>query len=182
MTEHAPDRIWAGIDIPKTIAGVLAAISAAVLGSFLGVAGTLAGAAVASIVGSVGTEVYTRSINKGAKKLQASFVTAPAAVGTPEGAAAADEPPSEPEPPAPTQIRWKRVAVLAGAVFALAITSLTIFELVSRESVADAVGNKSSSTTTICSVLCGGQNTPSPAPATARSATPTDPAPTTAPT
>ena len=35
MTEHAPDRLWSGIDIPKTIAGALAAVCAAVIGSFL---------------------------------------------------------------------------------------------------------------------------------------------------
>ena len=38
MSEQASDRIWSGIDIPKTIAGTLAAVSAAVVGSFLGVA------------------------------------------------------------------------------------------------------------------------------------------------
>ena len=83
MSEHAPDRVLSGIDIPKTIAGVLAAVSAAVLGSFLGVAGTLAGAALASIVGSVGTEIYRKFIDRSHKQIVATFVTAPAAVGTP---------------------------------------------------------------------------------------------------
>ena len=44
MTAQAPDRIWSGIDIVKTLAGALAAVCAAWIGSFLGVAGTVAGA------------------------------------------------------------------------------------------------------------------------------------------
>ena len=71
MSEHAPDRFWSGIEISKVIAGTLAAVTAAVVGSFLGVAGTLAGAAVASVVGSVGTEIYQRSLHRGARRLSA---------------------------------------------------------------------------------------------------------------
>ena len=98
MSEHAPDRIWSGIDVPKTIAGVLAAVTAAVIGSFLGAAGTLAGAAIASVVGSIGTEIYRKLVHRGQQKIVSTFVTAPAAVGTPAVAAAADESPSQPEP------------------------------------------------------------------------------------
>src|SRR3954468_4724975 len=109
MSEQAPDRLWSGIDIPKTIAAALAAVCAAVVGSYLGVAGTLIGAAVASVVGSVGTEVYDRSLKKGRKKLQTLapvFVKAPAAVGTPPVPAATEEElPSQIVPPA-RQIRW----------------------------------------------------------------------------
>ncbi len=72
MTEHAQPRTLAGIDIPKTIAGTLAAVSAAVLGSFLGVAGTIAGAALASLVSSIGTEIYHRYLDRGTRKLQAA--------------------------------------------------------------------------------------------------------------
>jgi cytoskeletal protein RodZ len=184
MTEHAPDRIWTGIDIPKTIAGVLATVSAAVLGSFLGVAGTLVGAALASVIGTIGTEVYQRSIHKGAQKLQQSFVTAPAAVGTPSVVAADHDLPSEPEvPDPPRQIRWKRVGAIAAAVFILALGTLTVFELITGRSAADAVGNKSGSSTTIGSVLSGnsssddksGTTTPSTSPSTS----PTDGATTT---
>jgi len=196
MTEHAPDRILAGIDIPKTIAGVLATVSAAVLGSFLGVAGTLAGAALASVVGTIGTEVYQRSIHKGARRLQSSFVTAPAAVGTPSVTAARYEVPSEPEPAAaPRQIRWGRVAAIAASVFVLAIGTLTAFELITGKSAADTVGHRTSSSTTVGSLLggAGKKATPTPAPSGATTPTPTttttgatqDPSPTattTAPT
>jgi hypothetical protein len=178
MTEHAPDRIWTGIDIPKTIAGVLATVSAAVLGSFLGVAGTLVGAALASVIGTIGTEVYHRSISKGARKLQSSFVAAPAAVGTPSVAAARSEVPSESEVPEPPRtIRWGRVGAVAASVFVLAIGTLTAFELITGKSASDAVGHKSSSSTTVGSLLDGHKATPTPTPvdsAPATSATPTD--------
>src|SRR3954466_13554107 len=125
MTERAPDRVWSGIDIPKTIAGVLAAVSAAVVGSFLGVAGTLVGAAVASLIGSIGTEIWARSIKRGGEKLQQTvapaFIKAPAAIGTPEVAAATeDEAPSHTVPEAPRkEIQWKRVWLGGGGGFGI---------------------------------------------------------------
>jgi hypothetical protein len=164
MTEHAPDRVWSGIDIPKTLAGAIAAVCAAVIGSFLGVAGTLVGAAVASVVGSVGTEIWHRSIRKGTQKLQTSlvptFVKAPAAVGTPEVAAATEEDsPShvvpEDERSSVNKLRWKRIALAAGALFVLSIGALTAVELVAGRSVASMVGHGSSGTTTLSSVTGG---------------------------
>jgi hypothetical protein len=156
MAEHAPDRIWSGIEISKVIAGTLAAITAAVIGSFLGVAGTLAGAAVASVVGSIGTEVYQRSLHKGARRLSAiapTFVKVPAAVGTPEVAAATEEEsPSHTVAP-PRNIRWGHVALAATALFVLAIGSLSVFELVAGKSVASTVGTSSSGKSTVGSVF-----------------------------
>ncbi|MFI5893444.1 hypothetical protein ACIA5D_25405 [Actinoplanes sp. NPDC051513] len=154
MTEHAPDRVWSGIDIPKTIAGLLAALSAAVIGSYLGVAGTLAGAAVASLIGSVGTEVYQRSIHKGAKKLQGTFTAAPAAVGTPP-VAAADTTVALPAMNAsrPGTIRWKRVAIVAGALFVLAMGTLTAAELISGRSIADATRGGAGDRSTVSSIF-----------------------------
>lgn len=180
MSEQAPDRLWSGIDIPKTIAGVLAAISAAVVGSFLGVAGTLVGAAVASIIGSVGTEIYQRSIHRGAKKLQTiapTFIKVPAAIGTPEVAAAteADSPSHTVAEPVKRQIRWGRIAMIAGALFVLAMGSLTVAELVSGKSAASWTGNGNGSTTTFSGVVKSSEKktTPTPTPA----ATPADKAP-----
>jgi hypothetical protein len=177
MTEHAPESILSGINFPKVIAGTLAAVSAAVVGSFLGVAGTLIGAAVASLIGSVGTEIYEHSLHRGAKRLQTlapSFIKVPAAVGTPQVAAATeDDSPSHtvPEEARKRQIRWGRVAMIAGALFVLAMGSLTVFELVSGKSVASTLGDNSDGGTTIGSVL-DGKSDSTPAPAT--STTPTD--------
>ena len=178
MTEQAPDRIWSGIDIPKTIAGALAAICAAVAGSFLGVAGTLAGAAVASIIGSVGTEIYARSIKKGTDKLQTlapAFVKAPAAVGTPEVAAATEEDlPSHTVPEAQRGgIRWGRVAAIAGAVFVLAIAGLSLYEAFAHKSLAaQLTGQSTSGSSTVGSLLKGSDDSGAPAATPSESATP----------
>lgn len=191
MTEHAPARIWSGIDITKTIAGTLAALSAAVVGSFLGVAGTIIGAAVASFIGSVGTELYHRSINRGSEKIK-TLVTAPAAVGTPSVAAAEDEVPSDEPVPGDTakpsfRMRWGRIAAFAGALFVLAMGSLTAYELIAQRSIADAVGHTTSSSTTLGSAFKGDNGSddkkPAPAVSTEPSTGPTgEPAETTAPT
>jgi hypothetical protein len=186
MTERTPDRIWSGIDIPKTIAGALAAVCAAVVGSYLGVAGTLIGAAVASIVGSLGTEIYARSLNKGREKLQTlapAFVKAPAAVGTPPVAAAAEEEsPSHTVAPKP-QLRWKRIALLAGAVFVLAMGSLTVFELFTDKSVATIVGNGTKARSTVGGLLNPGTGSATPTPSPSPSTGPTETrAPAVAPT
>jgi hypothetical protein len=177
MTEHAPAKPWSGIDFTKTIAGTLAAISAAVIGSYLGVAGTLIGAAVASIVGSIGTELYQRWLHRGQEKIKETFVTAPAAIGTPAVAAAEDEVPSaETTPAQPVKMRWGRIAAVAGAVFVLAMGSLLTFELISGRTVADAVGNKTSShSTTICSAFCGrSDRNKTPAPTESASTEPSE--------
>ncbi|GAB2619044.1 hypothetical protein Aab01nite_32960 [Paractinoplanes abujensis] len=191
MTEHAPAKILSGIDIPKTIAGTLAAVSAAVVGSFLGVAGTLIGAAVASLIGSVGTELYHRFINRGSEKIK-TFVTAPAAVGTPPVAAAEDEVPSD-EPVVdrrPVKMRWGRITAAAGLLFVLAMGGITVFELIAQRSIADAVGHKTSSSTTLGNAFKGDNGSdekPATTPSTQPSADPTgeptaDPAETAAPT
>src|SRR5690349_14188319 len=147
MSERTPDRIWSGIEVTKIIAGTLAAVTAAVIGSFLGVAGTLAGAAVASLVGSVGTEIYERSLHRGAKKLQTlapTFIKAPAAVGTPAVAAAtAEDQPSHlvPDGARGRQIRWGRAAMIAGALFVLAMGSITVAEWITGKPVQSVVGS-----------------------------------------
>jgi len=181
MTEQAPDRLWSGIDMTKTIGAALAAVCAAVVGSYLGVAGTLVGAAVASLIGSIGTEIWARSIKRGGAKLQQTvapaFIKTPAAIGTPEVAAATeDEAPSHTVPEAPRkEIQWKRVWLVAGAVFVIAMGSLTVFELISGESVASAVGNKTGATTTWTGLLNPGRNSDrNTTPAVTTTPTPTD--------
>ncbi|BBH63964.1 hypothetical protein ACTI_06490 [Actinoplanes sp. OR16] len=160
MSDLAQPRIWSNIDIPKTIAGTLAAVSAAVVGSFLGVAGTVIGAAVASLISSIGTEVYHRYLDHGTKKLQSAFVTTPmaaqAAVGTPE-VAAAEEPPSG---NAPRTIRWKRVAMVAGALFVLGLATLTAAELLTGKSAADATRGGDGGSPTLFQLSGNGGDSP----------------------
>ncbi|MEV6488939.1 hypothetical protein AB0M20_09945 [Actinoplanes sp. NPDC051633] len=191
MTEHAPDRIWSGIDIPKTLAGALAAVCAAVIGSFLGVAGTLVGAAVASIIGSVGTEIYNRSIRKGTQKLQTlapAFVKAPAAVGTPEVAAATDEDsPShttaegsptaaEADPavggqPARRQVRWKPILIGTALIFFLSMGAILAVETLAGQSIASITGNDNKGGNTL-SHLVGDDDTSDSTPTPAVTETP----------
>lgn len=195
MTEHAPDRIWSGIEISKVAAGTLAAVSAAVIGSYLGVAGTLIGAAVASVIGTVGTEVYQRSINKGAKKLQTlapTFIKVPAAVGTPEVAAAAEEDaPSHTVAPdevtekraedkSGTKLRWKPILIGSVVVFVIAMGAIFAVEVIAGRSLASISGHDDSGRSTIRVPIRNDRNsTPTPAPSVAPTETE---APTTTPT
>ncbi|MEV6303947.1 hypothetical protein AB0M02_31400 [Actinoplanes sp. NPDC051861] len=184
MTDHAQTRFWSGIDIPKALAATLAAVSAAVVGSFLGVAGTLIGAAVASLISSVGTEVYHRSIDRGTRKLQQAFVTAPAAVGTPE-VTAAHEPPSEQETE-PRRIHWKRVGLVAAALFVVALGALTTFELMAGKTAADAVNGRDGGSPTLLNFSDNSDKSDSPQPESTEQTTeqttePNAPAETTAP-
>ncbi|MEU8658439.1 hypothetical protein [Actinoplanes philippinensis] len=206
MSEQAAGRFWSGIDVPKTIAGTLAAVSAAVLGSFLGVAGTLIGAALASLISSIGTEIYHRSINHGTKQLQSAFMLAPAAVGTPAVEAAAEAAASETETADDAgttperRIHWKRVALVTGAFFLLGMGVLTTAELFAGRSAADVTSGRDTGSPTILFDTAGEQSdddqreqkpagTPSPdpetattettAPATEPTATPSEPVATT---
>ena len=177
MSEQAPEKILSGISIPKILAGALAAVSVAVVGSFLGVAGTLIGAAVASVVGTLGTEIYERSLKRGAAKLQTlapTFIKAPAAVGTPDVAAAAtpDDSPSHtvPEAARPKQIRWGRVGAAAGTIFVVAMGGIWVAEKALGEPLSTAVGATTSTGTTL-----GGtspKSTPTPAPSATTSTAP----------
>ncbi|GGN60661.1 hypothetical protein GCM10010112_17190 [Actinoplanes lobatus] len=145
MSEQAQGRFWSGIDIPKTVAGTLAAVSAAVAGSFLGVAGTLIGAAVAALISSIGTEIYHRFIDRGARQVRSAFTVAPAAAGTPS-VEAAEEPPSGEER---RRIHWKRVGLAAAAFFALGMGTLTTAELFAGRSAADVTNGRDTGTPTI---------------------------------
>ena len=179
MTEDAPGRLWSGIDIPKTIATVLAAVSAAVIGSYLGVAGTLMGAAVASLIGTIGTEVYHNSIKRGRSKLKGTFVTAPAAVGTPPVAAVPDEPAAASPP---RRIRWGRVAMVAGAVFVLAMGALTVAELLGGRSISDATGGGTGDRSTVSTLFRDSDKSDESPSSPGPSSEPTDDPTTTPPT
>jgi hypothetical protein len=206
MSVQAEGRFWSGIDVPKTIAGTLAAVSAAVLGSFLGVAGTLIGAALASVISSIGTEVYHRSLDRGAKRLQSAFVIAPAAVGTPpidaaEGQPSEEKTATEDQPRDKgtaagavegKRIHWKRVALVAGAFFVLGIGTLTTAEMFAGRSAADVTSGRDNGSPTILFDQAGDDHdekkpavvptvapTQTPADRTTEAPAPTEPATTT---
>ncbi|MEV4636788.1 hypothetical protein AB0J80_05470 [Actinoplanes sp. NPDC049548] len=181
MSEQAPDRLWSGIQISKVIAGTLAAVTAAVLGSFLGVAGTLAGAALASVVGSVGTEIFNNSLKRSTKHLQTvapAFIKAPAAVGTPPVAAAAEEEkPSHTVVPEPGRfaIRWKTVALGAAAVFVIAMGAIFAVEVTAGRSLASMTGHGPSGGNTFSNLVSSNDDTSKEkAPSTEVSESPSD--------
>jgi len=185
MTTETPQKIWTGIDIAKICAGGLAAVSAAVAASSLGVAGTLVGAAVASVIGSLGTEVYANSLRQGygrLRKAKPGLVRVPrtgdAVPVSPAPATRADAtsvipvtsasargvagvygPVSQPRP------RWKRVALLAVAVFVLAMAAIWLVEIVAGESLAAVFGNETAGSTTISTVVDDASGGGDPAPA-----------------
>ncbi|MEV8508256.1 hypothetical protein AB0368_26035 [Actinoplanes sp. NPDC051475] len=177
MSEHAPDRLWSGIQISKVIAGTLAAVAAAVLGSFLGVAGTLAGAALASVVGSVGTELFNNSLKRSTKHLQTvapAFIKVPAAVGTPPVAAASeDENPSHTVAAEPgRRIRWGHIGLAALTLFVLSMGALSVFEAITDKPISATVRNTSATGTTLFG--SGGKSDDEEKPSPKVSQTPSD--------
>ena len=177
MSEHAPDRLWSGIQISKVIAGTLAAVAAAVLGSFLGVAGTLAGAALASVVGSVGTQLFDNSLKRGTKTLQTvapAFIKAPAAVGTPPVAAATEEEkPSQlvVEHPRRT-IRWGHVGLAALTLFVLSMGAISVFEAFTDKPLSATMRNTSATGSTVFGSSNDSSRQKDPTPAVSESASP----------
>jgi hypothetical protein len=75
--------------------------------------------------------------------------------------------------PVKRQIRWGRIAMIAGALFVLAMGSLTVAELISGRSAASWTGNGNGSTTTFSGVVKSNEKKTTPTPATS----PTDKAP-----
>jgi hypothetical protein len=172
MTEAAPDRLLSGKQLTKLTAGTLAAVSAAAIGSFLGVAGTLVGAAVASVVASLGTEIYQRSLTRGTEKLQTlapAFIKAPAAVGTPEVAAASEEDdPSHTVADAEVvekrkpHLRWKPIVIGAAAVFIIAMGAVFAVEAFAGRSLSSITTGTDSGRSTIGVPVGNTGSSPSP--------------------
>lgn len=142
-------------------ASALAAVSSALLLSELGAAGTVIGAAIASVVATVGSAVYVHVFRHTGDQLRdvraqitptrrpaadpANAADAPTVVGlTP----VADRGPTVPVPqPSRTRTWLVRSAVGAVAVFALAMTAITVAELGMGRSFASMFGNGNSSST-----------------------------------
>jgi hypothetical protein len=61
----------------KVLAGGAAAATTAVLGSYFGLLGTVGGAAAGSVVTAVSSEIYQRSLDRGAARLRGGRGTVP---------------------------------------------------------------------------------------------------------
>ena len=115
--------------VTNLLGGALAAISGAVVASFFGVFGTLAGAGVMSIFMAAATAGYAHSLAATHRWMRRRLVRR---VG---GDAEADTPPAQ-------SIRWQRVAVVAAAVFAIAMGAVTTVEAVARRPLASLLGSQ----------------------------------------
>ncbi len=166
-SDDPPKKIWSTIDVVKICAGSLAAVSAAVAASTFGVAGTLTGAALASVVGSIGTELYAHSLSRGYRRLRrgqpgAVPAAVPDSVVAPDRVVAAPattdvgaQPATAPTPGRAAAPRWKHVAALCAAAFALGMVLITAFEVTAGRSLAGLLGDGRAGTTTIGTI--GGQ-------------------------
>jgi hypothetical protein len=147
-----------GLDLSasQVVGGALAAMTAAALGSQLSAAGTLIGAALASIIAAVAGSLYTASLRRTRDKVKTVFWTGqPNEVEEPtvidivadsEGHIAGQRShlvAPEPDPSARrprAKLNWKRIAVVALAIFGIAAVSLTTFELVTGRALSGGEG------------------------------------------
>jgi hypothetical protein len=191
------------LDWTRVIGGALAAVSSAVLLSTLGSAGTIVGAALGSIVVSVSSTLYAHGLKRSRRKMAQAQELALRRVGvaqaevhrarrrTAAGATdahleRADEHLAEAHEELDNaatsgslrdrlaELPWKRVALVAGLMFVIAIAAITIFELVGGRPVSSYTGGTSSHQgTSLSNLRHSGNNSDSPLP----SPSPTTPSP-----
>lgn len=158
MAGDTEERVRRGpsIDWPATFAGAGAAVTVAVLLSTLGAAGTLIGAALGSVIATVSSALYKQGIESSRRRVaevQAAALEREAArahrhVEATEvlDAAESDEPDGSDGPaPAPggnrwAALPWKRLALLAGMVFLIAVVAISVVELIAGKSVSTITG------------------------------------------
>jgi hypothetical protein len=165
------------LNLVQVVASALAAVSSAVLLSTVGVAGTLIGAAVGSVIATVGSAVYSYSLRASRERVAAAAQLAAAArvrrVGhehdqrtqqlTVEEEAEDAGRPAWRE--ALDKMPWKRVALVAAAVFVVAMIVIVSFELVAGKPVSEITGGtKDGTERTSVPGLGGTASTPSKSP------------------
>jgi hypothetical protein len=136
--------------VTNLLGGALAAISGAVVASFFGVLGTLAGAGVMSIFMAVATAGYAHSLAATHRWLRRTLVRRAG------GEAEAGTPPAPP-------LRWRRVALAAAAVFAVAMGAVTTVEATTGRPLASLLGSRPpSGASTSVGVVVGQPAAPTP--------------------
>lgn len=120
-------RIQLDLSPAHVAGGSLAAATAAALSSSLGVAGTIAGAAVISLVTAIAGALYTQSLRGTRARMRAA--TAQVAVRRTARARDRTHGPATGRAPSRIGLRPRRVLAGALAVFTLAITAITGYEL-----------------------------------------------------
>jgi hypothetical protein len=124
----------------------LGAVSAAVVLSTMGTAGTLIGAAIGSLCITVGGAIYAHSLRKTRARLAAGRTV----LVRGKGSTAADVAERDVEQSRADKWRqvlrelpWKRILVASAAVFAVAMSAILAFELVTGRPVSSYTGGTS---------------------------------------
>ncbi|MER5772090.1 hypothetical protein [Streptomyces sp. NPDC001985] len=163
-TDHKEERERRiDLSLPQVAGSTLAAVAAAVLASSLGVYGTIIGAGVVSVVATCGGSVFQHLFSRTGEQLREREAVVPGRRGgrRAAGPAGSPEPGGESGATAPagefgaatvhgTRVRgWKRPLIAAGAVFGIAMVTITGLELASGSELSGGNG------TTVGSVVRG---------------------------
>ncbi|UUN29622.1 hypothetical protein [Streptomyces sp. FIT100] len=137
------------LSLPQVAGSALAAVAAAVLASQLGVYGTFIGAGVVSIVVTCGGPVLQQLFRRTGQQLRVAAQSRDPAARTPQEASTEGE--FGESTTYGTRVRgWKRSALAAAVVFAVAMAGITAYELASGRDLSGGTG------TTVGSVVRGG--------------------------
>jgi hypothetical protein len=164
----------------QLIASALAAVTTTIAASFLGINGTVIGAAMASVLTVAGNAIYSHSIHRTRERVRTAVPAATwRSVGTAPTEVLPDQPHPQPgqEPAAttpaatagstvatpgwsdattarrPRQPRLRRLGFATVGVFVAILAALTSAELVAGRPISDLLQGKSSSGTSVTSVL-----------------------------
>lgn len=117
------------LSLTQLLGGALAAATGAALASRLGVAGTIIGAGAVSLFSAVGSAAYTQSLRRTRDRVRsAAQRTRP------------DRPPRRPAPPRRRAVRIPVVLAGAAAVFVIAFTAITGYELLTGQPISGDQG------------------------------------------
>ncbi len=165
----------------QAVAGALAAVSSAVLLSTVGVAGTIIGAAIGSVAATVGSAVYSHYLAASRDRVAAAAAARSsvrrAQGGVVDEVGETDE--THPWRAAVHGLRWRRLLLVAGGLFVVAMSAVLTFELVVGRAVSTYTGGSDPDGPRLSVPGAGGGDdeprpspspTPSPATATSESA------------
>ena len=159
------------MSVVQVLASALAALSASVIASFFGIAGTLAGAALVSVVATVAAALYSYSLRW--VRAQVHSAAGPSGSGL-DGAPTSRPLSTSGETGVEATVaalrerrrhfRWRRIALAALVAFVLAMTAVTLIELVTGGPISSHLpGGRHSGGTSIGNVIGGGGTARSPA-------------------
>ncbi|WP_267243729.1 hypothetical protein [Streptomyces sp. PR69] len=138
------------LSVPQVAGSTLAAVAAAVLASQLGVYGTILGAGVVSVVATCGGPVFQHLFRRTGEQIRDATVQSKRRQANPASEGIQYGEYNEATTHGTRMRGWKRSALAAGVVFAVAMGGITAYELASGSELGGGKG------TTIGSVVTGG--------------------------